>query len=115
MSAEFVDTNVLVYAHDGAAGAKHEKSVELLARLFEDGSGALSVQVLAEFYSVATRRLGRKSEKAEAAIRDLGGWAIHRPGHADVLKASQLHRRYGTRWSSTAQSKPDARFFGVRI
>ena len=98
MSAEFVDTNVLVYANDGGAGAKHEKSVELLARLFEDGSGALSVQVLAEFYSVATRRLGRKSEEAEAAIRDLGGWAIHRPGHADVLKASQLHRRYNIAW-----------------
>jgi predicted nucleic acid-binding protein len=31
MSAEFVDTNILVYAHDGGAGAKHDKSVELLA------------------------------------------------------------------------------------
>jgi hypothetical protein len=27
MSVEFVDANVLVYAHDGGAGAKHEKSV----------------------------------------------------------------------------------------
>ena len=33
MSAEFVDTNVLVYAHDGGAGAKHAKSVDLLSRL----------------------------------------------------------------------------------
>lgn len=98
MSAEFVDTNVLVYAHDGGAGKKHLKSVELLARLFEDGSGALSVQVLSEFYNAATKKLSMKSAEAEAAISDLGGWSIHRPGHADVLKACRLHRRYSIAW-----------------
>jgi predicted nucleic acid-binding protein len=98
MSAEFIDTNVLVYAHDGGAGAKHDKSVELLTRLFEDGNGALSIQVLAEFYAAATRKLAMKSEEAEAAISELGGWAIHRPGHGDLLKASRLHRRYHIAW-----------------
>jgi len=44
MSVEFVDTNILVYAHDGAAGDKHTRSVELLTQLFEDQNGALSVQ-----------------------------------------------------------------------
>jgi len=98
MSAEFIDTNVLVYAHDGGAGTKHGRSVELLTRLFEDGNGVLSVQVLAEFYAAATKKLAMKSEEAEAAISDLGGWTIHRPGHADVLKASRLHRRYNVAW-----------------
>ena len=88
MSVEFVDTNVLVYAHDGGAGMKHDRSVELLARLFEDGGGVLSVQVLAEFYATATKELSMTSGRAEAAIADLGSWMVHRPGHADLLKSA---------------------------
>jgi len=30
MSAEFIDTNILVYAHDRSAAAKHDSAVELL-------------------------------------------------------------------------------------
>ncbi len=98
MSVEFVDTNLLVYAHDGGAGPKHTKAVDLLARLVEEGAGALSTQVLAEFYAASTRKLGMTSAEAEAVIRDLGGWIIHRPAHADLLKAAQLHRRYKLGW-----------------
>jgi len=98
MSAEFIDTNVLIYAHDGGAGRKHTQAVELLTRLFDEAAGGLSVQVLSEFYSAATRKLGIKSKDAEEVIRDLGGWTIHRPGHADLLKAAQLHRRYKIAW-----------------
>ncbi|MBI4905360.1 MAG: hypothetical protein HY820_17125 [Acidobacteria bacterium] len=83
MSVEFVDTNLLVYAHDGGAGAKHTKAVELLERLFEEGVGALSTQVLAEFYASARRKLGMTTADAEAVIRDLGGWLIHRPSRPD--------------------------------
>ena len=98
MSAEFIDTNVLVYAHDGGSGAKHTQAVALLTRLFENAGGALSIQVLSEFYSVATRKLGIPSDEAEEVIRDLGGWTIHRPRHADLLKAAQMHRRYRIAW-----------------
>lgn len=98
MSAEFVDTNVLVYAHDGGAGAKHDRAVKLLARLFEEGSGALSIQVLSEFYAAATRKMAMKSAEAEQVLRDLGGWTMHCPGHADLLRASRLHRRYMVAW-----------------
>ena len=61
MSAEFIDTNVLIYAHDGGAGRKHSQAVELLVRLLEEGAGALSLQVLSEFYSAATGKLGIKA------------------------------------------------------
>lgn len=98
MSVEFVDTNILVYAHDGGAGTKHDQSMSLLARLFENATGALSIQVLAEFYAVATKKLSMKSAEAEAAISDLGCWTIHRPGHPDVLNAARLHRRYKVGW-----------------
>lgn len=98
MSAEFVDTNILVYAHDGGAGAKHQRSVELVTRLFEEGSGGLSIQVLCEFYSAATKKLRMKAEEAEAVVDDLAGWTIHRPGHSDVIRAARLHRRYKIGW-----------------
>jgi predicted nucleic acid-binding protein len=98
MSVEFIDTNVLIYAHDGGAGAKHTQAVELLTRLFEEERGALSIQVLSEFYSAATGKLGVNSHEAEEIIRDLSGWTIHRPGHADLLKAAHLHRRHKISW-----------------
>jgi predicted nucleic acid-binding protein len=98
MSVEFIDTNVLVYAHDGGAGSKHDQAVELLTHLLEDARGALSIQVLSEFYSAATKKLAMKGEEAEEVINDLGAWTIHRPGHADLLKASRLHRRYKIAW-----------------
>jgi predicted nucleic acid-binding protein len=98
MSLEFVDTNVLIYAHDGSAGAKHQRAVELLTRLVNDASGAISIQVLSEFYAAATRKLSMNSQAAEEVIRDLGGWIIHRPDHAAILRASALRRRYKTAW-----------------
>jgi predicted nucleic acid-binding protein len=98
MSVEFVDTNVLVYAHDGGAGAKHDRSVELLRRLAEDGNGALSIQVLSEFYVTATKKLGMTSQEAEEVFADLGGWIIHRPAHADLMRAAHLHRRHVVSW-----------------
>ena len=98
MPAEFVDTNILVYAHDGGAGQKYDRSVQLLTRLFEDRAGALSVQVVAEFYSAATRKLAMTSQEAEEILADLGGWIIHRLGHADLVRAARLQRRYRIAW-----------------
>ncbi len=51
----FLDTNIAVYAYDRSAGPKQAKAREtLLARSSEL---VVSSQVLAEFYTVATRRL----------------------------------------------------------
>ncbi|MGH9653876.1 MAG: PIN domain-containing protein [Bryobacteraceae bacterium] len=98
MSAEFLDTNVLLYAHDAGAGAKQGRSIELVAHLGANRSGAVSVQVLAEFYSAATKKLRMRSEEAEEILSDFGFWNIHRPGHSDLMKAAQLHRRYKLSW-----------------
>jgi predicted nucleic acid-binding protein len=98
MSVEFVDTNILVYAHEGGAGVKHDQAVELIARLFDEQAGAVSIQVLSEFYITATKKLGMKSEEAEEAIADLGSWTIHRPSHGDVVRACHLHRRHKVNW-----------------
>jgi len=98
MSVEFVDTNIFVYAHEGGAGLKHDKAVELITRLFDEHAGAVSIQVLSEFYSTMTKKLGMNSEEAEEAIADLGSWTIHRPGHGDVVRACKLHRQHKVSW-----------------
>ena len=67
MSAKtFVDSNVLIYAHDVDAKGKHEIAKEVLRELWRERAGALSVQVLQEFYVNATRKIPRPLAKGEA-------------------------------------------------
>jgi predicted nucleic acid-binding protein len=42
----FVDTNILIYAHDVHAGIKHERARLLLDQLWDSQQGVLSTQVL---------------------------------------------------------------------
>ena len=89
---EFVDTNVLIYAFDRTAGKKRETAVALLARLWSDRIGCLSLQVLQEFYVTATKKLKMAPAEAYAQIDRFGKWTVHRPEVNDVLMAIQLHR-----------------------
>ncbi len=52
----FVDTNVLVYAHDASEIEKQRIARAVLEDLWADRSGIVSTQVLQEFYVVATRK-----------------------------------------------------------
>ena len=52
---EFVDSNVLVYAYDSSAKSKQIGAAQLLDRLWENGNGFISEQVLQEFFVQATR------------------------------------------------------------
>ena len=98
MSVEFVDTNIFVYASDSGMGAKFHAAVVLISHLAETGAGAISTQVLSEFYNAATTKLRMPSEEAEETLRDLEAWTIHRPGHSDVLSAVRIQRRYRIAW-----------------
>jgi len=51
-SYQFLDTNILVYAHDESAGKKHQKAKALVQKLWNSKTGCLSVQVLQEFHLV---------------------------------------------------------------
>ncbi len=56
----FVDTNILIYAHDASKGAKHERAVHLVERLWDSRTGVLSTQVLQEFcFSLRRKRSSR--------------------------------------------------------
>ncbi len=58
-TGRFVDTNVLVYAHDRSAGTKHARARALLEELWDGRDGCLSVQVLQEFFVAVTRKVPR--------------------------------------------------------
>jgi predicted nucleic acid-binding protein len=64
----FVDTNVLIYAHDVDAKAKHETAKNVLRELWSNRSGVLSVQVLQEFYVNVTRKIRTPLPKDKARL-----------------------------------------------
>ena len=88
----FVDTNILIYAHDADAGLKRDRSIESLRQLWDAGSGRMSVQVLQEFYSNVTRKLA--SPLAVATAREVmaiyGEWIRGATTAATVLRATHI-------------------------
>jgi predicted nucleic acid-binding protein len=64
----FVDTNVLIYAHDVDAKAKHEVAKSVLRELWSQRSGVLSMQVLQEFYVNVTRKIASPLPKDVARL-----------------------------------------------
>lgn len=64
----FVDTNVLIYAHDVDAKAKHEAAKAILHELWSERAGVLSTQVLQEFYVNVTRKIPRPISKESARL-----------------------------------------------
>ena len=67
MSAKtFVDTNVLIYAHDIDAGRKHQQAKGVLRDLWSQRTGVLSPQVLQEFYVNVTRKIAMPLPKPSA-------------------------------------------------
>lgn len=97
MSGEraFVDTNVLVYAHDASAGNKRGRAQALIRELWDSGQGCLSIQVLQEFFVTVTRKVPAPLpvDRAAGLIAELSQWIVHSPGADDVLSAVDLHAR----------------------
>lgn len=58
MSKVFIDTNILVYALDSFDQAKQKRCRDLLRSLSADLRGAISTQVMQEFYVTAIKKLG---------------------------------------------------------
>lgn len=62
----FVDTNILVYAHDRAAGDKHRAARELVEKLWECRTGVVSTQVLQELYVIVRRKARQPLSTSDA-------------------------------------------------
>ena len=87
----FVDTNVLIYAHDSDAKSKREVARHILAELWSSRTGVLSMQVLQEFYVNVTRKIAVPLPKS--AAREIASsyaiWCIEITP-AEILSAFQI-------------------------
>jgi predicted nucleic acid-binding protein len=88
----FIDTNVLVYTDDAGDAKKQAAAIGLVADLMRSRTGVLSLQVLQEYFSIATRKLGVDVVKARAKVELLSAFATTPIDVDDVLGAIDLHR-----------------------
>jgi predicted nucleic acid-binding protein len=93
----FVDTNVLVYAHDDSADGKRDQARALVEQLREARDGCLSVPVLQEFFVTVTRKIAKPldAETAKDIVADYSRWHLHVPAPDDGLAAIGIHQRTG--------------------
>ena len=92
----FVDTNVLVYAHDLDAGSKNEIASILVQELWEQEIGVISTQVLQEFYVSVTRKIPRPLAPAAARgiIENYLFWPVELNDSNTILSASEIAERH---------------------
>ena len=92
----FLDTDVLVAAHDRDAGEKRAIAEHVLRQLWEDRTGVLSALVLQEFYvaligapaSPVPRRAARELVDAYSV------WHVVPLEAGDILAASEIEERH---------------------
>jgi predicted nucleic acid-binding protein len=92
----FVDTNILVYAHDRSDPGKHAKARELVRSCWTERTGCLSLQVLQEFYVNIARKVRRPLplNVARNLMATYAVWRFAALTAEDAITASQLEERY---------------------
>lgn len=92
----FVDTNILMYAHDSSTGAKHERALALVEQLWQNRSGVVSTQVLQEL-AVNLRKKAKRTLDPKATrdvIADYLTWHVVVNNGESILEALDLESRY---------------------
>jgi len=92
----FVDTNILMYAHDTSTGAKHERAKALIEKLWRDRTGVVSTQVLQELSVNLRRKAGRPLDvkATREIVADYLTWQVIVNGGESILEAIDLEVRY---------------------
>jgi predicted nucleic acid-binding protein len=92
----FIDTNVLVYAHDRSETRKQPIARAVLDDLWQRRAGSLSTQVLQEFYVVATSKFDPPMSPFDAReiIALYGEWLLVEIDVTLILAASKLGERH---------------------
>ena len=94
----FVDTSILVYAHDRSAGIKRDRARKLLAQVWDSGQGVFSTQVLQELCINLRRKVSHPLpvEEVRRLILDYSTWEIVTNGPESVVQALDIELRYKT-------------------
>jgi predicted nucleic acid-binding protein len=96
----FVDSNVLLYAHDRSEPEKQAVAHAWLESLWLDRAGCVSQQVLREFYWNATRKLARPLDRTSArdVVRRFASWSASADDAALADEAWKLEDRSQLAW-----------------
>jgi predicted nucleic acid-binding protein len=88
----FVDSNILIYAHDLDSGMRQPQASERLRDLWKNRAGYISTQVLQEFYVNVTQKIRVPLAKAAAReiVRSYGAWVHSAITPATVVRASEI-------------------------
>jgi predicted nucleic acid-binding protein len=92
----FVDSNILIYAHDRDTGEKNRTAREIIATLWHERRGVLSTQVLQEF-SVNVRKKAThpvSREELKQTLEDLMSWETIVNSPRAVLRALEIEEGY---------------------
>ena len=91
----FLDTNVLLYAYDRDAGDKHNVASDLVREIWQAGTGALSTQVLQEFYVNVTAKITPplSPSQARAIVSRYFVWHVEPNVPQSVVRASEIQER----------------------
>jgi predicted nucleic acid-binding protein len=94
----FVDTNILVYAHDRSTGEKHLRARVLIDQLWDSGRGVLSTQVLQEFCYNIRRKAANPLpvDEVRLLLRDYATWEVVTNTSSSILGALDIETRYKT-------------------
>jgi predicted nucleic acid-binding protein len=99
-SAFLVDTNVLVYAYDTSDEGKRARAIQALERVQAQRLGALSAQVLGEFFVTVIRKIPLPLTPAEAersVTNYVRSWPVYDIASATVVEAVRgVHQHH---WS----------------
>jgi predicted nucleic acid-binding protein len=92
----FVDTNILVYTQDLAAGDKCSRAQALTSELWELRKGVISTQVLQELYAALRRKLKSPMSALQAVeiLRDYSEWEVIVNNRESIFHAIEIESRY---------------------
>jgi len=89
----FVDTNIIVYAHDLDAGNKHRIATAKLEELWkQDNVPSISIQVLQEICAVFIKK-GLPNSKINGLMEDLLQWNVVLNDRDILLEGVRLQRK----------------------
>lgn len=96
----FVDTNVLVYARDASEPEKQPTAIDVMASLWRDRNGRISMQVCSEYFVTVTQKLDPGMDRAKAwdDVVSLFVWSPVPIDEKIMQKARDCQLKYQLSW-----------------
>ena len=90
----FVDTNILIYAHDKDAGERYNIAKDKIKYLWQHpGFAVISIQVLQEFYVNLIRR-NVSEEDSRIAVEDYLAWDVIDNDRSLLIEGISIREKY---------------------